>query len=628
MSKLLTLTLLVAIFCFAAFTDEWPPPTELIAYSGLPGMVDLSWNTPPPIYSTDTLAYDSGLSGGGDYASLDSGYFSVRFSPTSQCSVISIKAYFFAAGGDRSIRFHFWEITGLGYPDIYDNIVPPISDNTIFTGWNEIDVSSEGIVLDGLSDFYLGVEKRDAIPELGIAYDDTVGGEIRSYRTSFYSGGHFPTAGDLLIRATVIYLGDHSIATLTGTTGKIVTPIVPFPDTRNFIPRTPIPERFRERPIALAPSSATIPTSFTIFRTNTWSDPLSMSYLGEVAGSLTTFTDYSAIDGITYYYSVRADFAGGSSAFPDTVYATPYSGTAEILYDTFYFDDGVPDAGVHYENAVLANKFHLSTRCKLIRLQYHINTGSQGIPRVYLDNGGEPGEEILGEDTPYSLSSGWNNITASGYRVFVEGDFWVGIEMNLSLGLSLDVSSPGHAWDRSPEGVWEAISDTTYFIRAIVQYSTDNAYYHLHPGWNAISLPVIPSVGLLADAVFPFATGGEIYGWDADAQIWEEADMLQPGRGYMVLCPVDTFYAVNGIPIHEYSIPWAGPNWEFVGGLSDFGGIDTSDVTTTPGGLWDSPRIAYWWDAGTHRWNFSSKLMPSYAYFLLLIGDGLIEADE
>ena len=488
--------------------------------------------------------------------------------------------------------------------------------------------SSSGIVFDGLSDFYIGVEKRDTIPELGLAYDDTVEAEIRSYRTDFFSGGHFPTAGDLLIRAVVVYLEDRSVVTLSARSGKIVTPIVPFPDDREFLDRMPIPERFRERPIALAPSSATLPTSYTIFRGNVWGDPLALTYLDDVPGSVTTYTDYAVTDSRTYYYSVRADFAGGVSAMPDTVYATPYSGTAEMLYDTFYFDDGVPDAGVHYDGAVLANRFHVPTRCKLIKIQYQINTNGHGIPRVYLDGGGRPGEEILGEDTPYALTSGWNSINASGYHVFVDGDFWVGVEMDAPLGLSLDASTPGYAWDLSPEGEWSQTPDTTYFIRAIVQYSTDNAYYHFYPGWNAVSLPVIPSVGLSSHAVFPFATGGEIYGWNADAQVWEEANTLEPGRGYMVLCPTDTFYGVEGIPIHRYTLPWAGPNWEFVGGLSDFGGIDTSDVTTTPGDLWDAPRIAYWWDAGSHRWNFSSKLMPSNAYFLLLNSEGLIETNE
>ncbi|MCK5833263.1 hypothetical protein KAH81_06285 [bacterium] len=619
---------LIVLFIGSALAVDWPTPSDLEAYSGLSGRIDLTWNAAPPVYTNDTLSYDTGLTGGGGYADLDSGYYSVRFSPAGPCSILTINSYFFAAGGDRIIRYHFWDVSEFGFPDIYANLVPPIPDNTIGTGWNNKDVSSRGIVFDGLSDFYLGIDKQDTIPELGIAVDDTIGATVRSYRTDFYYGGNFPTSGDLLIRVVVVYLEDHSVATLTGTVGKLVTPLVPFAEPEEFLPEMPIPERFDGSPIAMAPHAATYPTSYSIYRTNTWSDPLSLSFHATIPGSLTTYSDHGVIDGSTYYYSIRADFDGGVSAMPDTVYATPYSGTAATLYDTFMVDDGTPDAGVHYEDAVLANKFHVDTRCKIIRIQYQVNTPGYGIPKVYLADGLEPGREALGEDTPYALSEGWNNINVSGYRAFVEGDFWVGLEMGGAVGLSLDATTPGFAWDRSPEGMWNEISDTTYFIRAIVQYSTDNAYYHLYPGWNAISLPVIPSMGLRADDIFPFAVGGEIYGWDANTAMWSEAEMLEPGKGYFVLCARDTFYNISGIPIHEYNLPWAGPSWEFIGGLSDFGGIDTSDISTTPSDLWSSPRIAYYWEAGSHRWNFSSKIMPSYAYFILLNSEGLINADD
>ncbi len=622
--RILTIFLVVGV----AMATEWPAPSGMIAYSGLPGRVDLSWNAPPPLYSNDTLAYDTGLVGGGSYCDLDSGYYSVRFTPAGPCSVLAIRAYFFAAGDERKIRFHFWGVSAYGFPDIYMNLFAPVEDSAVGTGWNEVNVAARDIVFDGTTDFYLGVHKRDTIPELGIAVDDTISGPIRSYRTDFFYGGNFPTSGDLLIRLVVVYLEDRSIATLTGTTGKIVTPVVPFAEPYEFIPSAPIPERYRERPAAFAPTSATHPISYTIFRADAWSSPLILNFYTTVPETATSFTDDAVFDSRTYYYAIRADYEGGVSAMPETVYATPYSGTGTAIYDTFYFDDGIPDAAVHYDRAVLANKFYVSTRCKLIRIQYQVNAAGRGIPKVYLGDRGLPGDEILGETSFYSLASGWVNLNVSGYNAFVEGDFWVGLQMDGLLGLSIDITTPGYAWDLDPLGAWTQIEDSTYFIRAIVQFSNDNAYYHLYPGWNAVSLPVIPNIGLRADDVFPFAVGGEIYGWDANSAMWTEAEMLVPGKGYFVLCGVDTFYNLNGIPIREYNVPWAGPNWEFIGGLSKFGGIDTSDVTTTPADLWTLPKIAFFWEAGTHSWNFSSKLMPSYAYFVLLNGEGLLNADE
>ncbi|HHS50552.1 MAG TPA: hypothetical protein ENN07_05490, partial [candidate division Zixibacteria bacterium] len=513
MRKLLAFIAIAAIIAVSTLAD-WPPPTELTAYSGLNARVNLTWNPAPPVYTSDTLAYDTGLTGGGGYADLDSGYYSVRFSPAGPCSLVAIQAYFFAAGGGRSARFHFWGMTDLGFPNVYSSLALPVDVNTIGTGWNNVNIAPRGIIMDGLTDFYIGVSKRDTIPELGLAYDDSVGGVVRSYRTDFVYGGHFPTPGDLLIRLVVVYLEDRSVATLAGTFGKIVTPITPFPTADDFLPHVPIPDMYRDRPMAMAPLTAYHPVSYTIYRASTWDDPLPLSYYASVPGSLNTFTDLSVHNGRTYYYSVRADFEFGVSALAETVYATPYFGTATTLYDTFFFDDGVPDAGVHFESAVLANKFHVSTRCKLMRLLVHVNVPGRGIPKVYLGDHTGPRTEILGESVSYALSEGWNSINISPYRVFVEGDFWVGVEMDGALGLSLDATTPGYAWDRLPGGVWHEIPDTTYFIRSIVQYSTDNAYYHLRPGWNAVSLPVIPSVGLRADDVFPFAVGGEIYGWD------------------------------------------------------------------------------------------------------------------
>ncbi|GEM_PF-1491652 len=627
-----TLFLLALVVLASTVVGQWPPPTGLTAYSGLTDRVDLEWTAPPPIYTADTLAYDAGSgAGGGD---LDSGYYSVRFTLAGRCSLIAVQASFYTLLGLRPVKFYFWGVDGWGYPNIHNHLATPV-EAYANVGWNDIDISSAGIVLNTPS-FFLGVGKHplDTLPEFLIYYDNAPSDPVRSYRTW---GGiyHFATPGDLLLRLVVMYLDTREICEISSFARpmpseipfgqKTVTPIAPFPDNDDveFLPFNPLPPMGRARPSA--PMTVTQADSIIIFRASTWGS--SLSRIAAVAGSVTTYSDYSVTSGHTYYYTIRADFPGGESPMPDTVYGTPYSGDATTIYDTLRHDDGFSDAGVQYPGAVLADQFYAGTPCKLIRLDYHINTVGSGIPRIYLKSDGKPGTEILDYPSNVSFSGiGWRSVNVSGFGIFLDDTFYAGLEMTSGVGISLDAGFPGYAWDLPPSGTWQEISDTTYYIRALVEYCDGKTYYHLYPGWNAVSLPIIPSVGLDASTLFPFALG-PIWGWNSDIKSWQSTTTLETGKGYFVLSDRDTNISLSGVPIHDYTIPWAGPWFEFIGGLSNYEGLDASEVSTTPSGIWDPPELFYW-DAAARRWTRKMAISPSKAYFIILNDEGLFEAHE
>lgn len=622
MKKIILVFSLLVVATYAQF----PAPSGLSALTGLPGRIQLNWTPPPPVYPAETLYYDNGIPAG--FGNLDSGYYSVRFSPAGPCSVIAVQVYFLIAGGTRLGRIHYWPLNEYGLPDYMRNLFPPKNISVPTFGWNEFDVSGDRIVFDGLRDFFIGFSKRDAIPEFGIAYDSAPTIPQRSYLTGFF--GHYAVPGDLLVRLVVMNLSTRSLSilSLTERTGKFVVEEEPFYEPTRFASFTPIPEAMRSRispEISLAPIT---PSSYSIFRSNVYGAPL--SFYATVPGTLTTYNDYSVMNGQLYFYTIRADFPSGYSDMPETVWATPYSGTAVVTHDTLKWDDGIPNAGVHWNGAVLANKFTSPMRSKLIRIEFHINTIGSGIPRIYLNERGLPGRELLGLTVPFAFSStGWRSIPVDGYNIFVDGDFWVGLQMSDAiLGLSIDLTRPGHGWDLPPGGVWEPVADSSYMIRAITQYSTGQALYEFHRGWNAISLPIIPSIGLNPNTVFSLGAGFlGVYKWNANTISWEVPDMLLPGHGYFVLCTLDANIAYNGIPVHDYYIPYAGPGWEFIGGMSRYGGADTTAVTTTPPNMWIM-RHLYHWDSALRTWSTKYRLYPSQAYFIYLNSEGLFQAHE
>ncbi len=148
------------------------------------------------------------------------------------------------------------------------------------------------------------------------------------------------------------------------------------------------------------------------------------SYLAQVGGSTTTYTDNSVTNGVTYYYYVTAVNSVGESDKSNEVSATPHSSTTNniLLVDDDggsnyeqYFEQALNDAGFSYEVWDVNQKTYSPSYSDLSSYQIVIwNTGyeyqntltssDQSNLMKYLDNGGRL--YISSQDLLWDLSNG------------------------------------------------------------------------------------------------------------------------------------------------------------------------------------------------------------------------------
>ncbi len=611
--------MLLLFLIAGAILAQWPAPSGLVAYSFFEDHITLEWTPPPPIIISDTLIYDTGPGGGG--IDLDSGMCAVRFTPAEECSILSVQFRLQAMLGIRAINLNMYGVNALGLPD-YSDVVLPTRYTSATVGWNISDVSDAGIVVD--DEFFVRISKGDTLPEMLLIADDEINpSDPRSYQYHYMYGWR-QLAGDLLVRIEVLYRDSGTRATLVGTPVKSTFELAPEHLGGFSEPYHPAPTP-RLRPTES--TSLITPCTYSIYKSGTYGPPL--PFYATVPGSVTTFDDYSVTPGHTYYYTIKADYDSGAAHSPpcDTVAGTAYESVASLVYDTLRYDDGVPSAGVTFPGAVIANKFHVDNRCKLLALDYHVNAAGFGSPKFYWDEGDEPGEDILDYGDYLLGSTGWARINVAMENIILDGDFYIGIEMDAMLGISLENYHTGYAWDYPPGGPWSQIPDTIYYIRALIQYADSNAYYHLYPGWNAVSLPIIPHGGLSPSVAFP--TAEFIFDWNADSMGYIVPENLAPGQGYFIYVPEEVSYSVTGVPIHLYTLMNAGPGWEFIGSLSKYDGVDTTGISETPDDI-ISHRIFYYYDrsSGSGNYQIKRKFMPGEAYWILFDDEGLFELRE
>ncbi len=616
--------LAVMLLAAVGLMAQWPAPSGLVAYSFFTDHIGLEWTPPPPIIISDTIKYDNGI--GSREIDLDSGMCAVKFSPAEPCSILSVQFNLFLMLGSRAVNINMYGVNHVGLPD-YSNVLLPTRYTPVTVGWNNVDVSDAGLVV--YDELFVRISKGDALPQMYILMDSSITpGSPRSYQYHYMYGWR-QLSGDLLVRLEVLYLESRTRATVYISPGKTVYEIPHEPGFSEIFSRSyhPSPEP-RMRPTEA--TSMIRPDSYRIYRASTYHGIFSP--LAIVPASETTYDDYAVTPGNTYYYTVRAEYDSGAFLSPpsDTAAGTAYNAVGTLIYDTLLYDDGIPpSAAVSYPGAVIANKFRVDTRCRLIAIDYHISNPGFGSPKIYLDDRGQPGDEILGYGDYLLNSTGWARINVAMERIILDGDFYLGIELDHSLGISLRQSMYGHGWDLPPGGSWTEVPDTNYYIRALVQHADSSAYYHLYSGWNAVSLPVIPHDGLSPHVAFP---GAEyVYEWDSDLLNYIAPDILTPGKGYFVFVLNERSYSVTGIPIHMYTLMNAGPGWEFVGGLSKYGGADTTAISEIPETA-IGRRIFYYYDragsttSGSYR--IRDRFFPGEAYWLLFDEEGLFQLRE
>lgn len=87
--------------------------------------------------------------------------------------------------------------------------------------------------------------------------------------------------------------------------------------------------------------------------------------------------------------------------------------------------------------------------------------------------------------------------------------------------------------------------------------------WHLKPGWNMISLPVVP-VDTTASSLFKDLCYYILYEWDAATKQYVAADCLVPGRGYMIQVLYEKDVQISGGPVAQGTVELS-EGWNLVG---------------------------------------------------------------
>jgi hypothetical protein len=137
--------------------------------------------------------------------------------------------------------------------------------------------------------------------------------------------------------------------------------------------------------------------------------------------------------------------------------------------------------------------------------------------------------------------------------------------------------------------------------------------FYLYPGWNMVSLPIIPiGRGNTPREIFP--TGEQFYYFDSQIQSWVAATTIEPGIGYVVLSYVESHYRLWGKPVEGYTYNLF-RGWNLIG--SAYNRINFSSPTTNPpGAIFGAPDHAFWYDALSANYISSNELIPGRGYFV------------
>ena len=135
----------------------------------------------------------------------------------------------------------------------------------------------------------------------------------------------------------------------------------------------------------------------------------------------------------------------------------------------------------------------------------------------------------------------------------------------------------------------------------------------LYPGWNMISLPIVPTgIDPTPSNVYPDAMYA--YYYDPMVGAWVEAEEIEPGVGYVVLSTGEYHYRMWGTAVSSYSLNLI-RGWNLIGSLIE--NVDFSSPTTSPAGaIMGSPEHAWWFDVTTAGYLGSNVLEPGKGYFV------------
>jgi len=604
------------------------PPRELYAESNLDAHIELSWLRPIEEIGMVEIAYDDGGGGGIDEADVHN-IVSVRFTPTARCSLLQTRlmGYVIAPGGmDVIVELSVMADNGAGRPDIYSEPLYT-AEHILENGWQVVDLydTSLGIdplVFDSGEDFHICIEKtiHDTIAFNHIIHDNDPVPEGRSW---LYVPPYIEAVpGDLHIRAMVFYEG-RRFARLPADAEKIVTPFGLDP----FIGDNPF--KYESRVFEITEDV----DEYIIYR-GTEPDTVEFDHIDSVED--TFFTDYLVTNDVTYYYGIKARYEGGEvSDFSNIVFATPRVASSTSYLDTIILDDGLPNATASYS---YGNGFgtRLQFPCTgiLHSLLYYFNAAGQFRPQVWtIDNDGLPDEIRYAGPWLDVDSLGWRTVNISASATVVLEDTMVAacVMNDYYIGIGVDIPGRTQSYDYGGDE-WSSVADSSYMIRAVVEYHDDAAYYNIKggsTGWNFVSVPVLFDDNSVS-SVFPTALGGEAFVLESEFGAFSITTEVEPGKAYYIRSSdgdvfIDTSYVVQGgIPARTLDIPIKS-GWNYIGGTANPCGHSIySDIETFPEGILYSTPYVYWYNPELDSNVQVDRIMPGKGYFVLSWGDGIL----
>ncbi|GEM_PF-2103626 len=136
---------------------------------------------------------------------------------------------------------------------------------------------------------------------------------------------------------------------------------------------------------------------------------------------------------------------------------------------------------------------------------------------------------------------------------------------------------------------------------------------NLYPGWNMVSLPIIPS-GIEATPANVYPGAEYVYYYDPATGLWAEATAIEPGVGYVLLSTSEQHYTLWGQPLDSYTYELI-RGWDLIGSI--YRDVNFSAPTTSPpGAVMGSPDHAYYYDVLSATYISSDELEPGKGYFV------------
>ncbi|MFP4460010.1 MAG: hypothetical protein ACLFSQ_10530 [Candidatus Zixiibacteriota bacterium] len=620
--QILVFSLMLPLF-LGTILAQGPP--GLTALSDLDGYVPLSWEEPPPpLEDLVEIVYDDGESDGVESSGFNATVVQ-RFTPAEPCTLYGFTFKYYLTGTGPSRDYLNTKVyvfnDYLGGPDLDSIMAYEDTSFTPYFGFYEYYFDEPVYVED---DFHIGFKKTDTLLRSGTAFFNIHKDSESSGRAWILSGMYRDSIpGDLLLRAIVRYPSDG----LLRRTPSGLAESSPWLDGKYAYTIEDDSSIYR-------PAESMAADAFKVYR---WSDTTGIFREVAELDAVHSWIDSSVVNHHPYYYKVRGFFEGlGWTEFSDSVYAMPRGGPGMTIYDTLKLDSGTEIGGVRWHPRYrFAMRHHSPTNALLYKLLFHFDSDSgEYKPAIYAFEDTIPSMDEIFE-WPFSVPAreGWNSQNIFSERIFVDGDFVVSCNItNASLAMSWAFpTEPNVAFDYNlGDGAWYSVSDTAYFIRAILKYSTDVWNVKLHRGWNLVSLPVIPETTATPPVLFPTMIGGSCFRYNPEASAYDSvgyADTLRPGYGYWVLSGSDTTYQITGrLPVYNYDLP-VYRGWNMIGAAATYPNVPLEMAHQFPRGIMVEEDV-YWYDPVERSYGYGTdKLSAGKGYWILINRDGTFRLD-